>query len=662
MRRKLLLFICLLPFLQSWSQNPATVFSIPNRTITLPCGTSCASISAVVPDIRETNDYIVSSMPYLPFAWVTPGGIDVTTILGTTTIFDDRWSNPVNFPFCFWGNTFPSLIIGTNSAITFDVTRAGTGSGYSISNTTGSIPNTAYAPNMIFGPYHDIDIDYADASTNSKIEYRIEGTAPNRRLIASYSNIPYFSCTTTMFATHQMVLYESTGIIEVYIKDKPVCSGWNSGLAILGIQGTGSQALAAPGYNATVWGNSNMDTAFRFTPSGGVSRFKSAQLLVNGVVVTSADTTTAGVAAGSMNLNFNNVCPSADSTAYVMKLTYGLCNDPSQDVSFYDTVYIKKLTPTFNLSQVNSNCGGGGSITASVIGGSGTFQYSLNAGAFQSSNTFSNLNAGTYVVTIQNANNCSFSKSVTLTLTNNLTVNAQPSDTAICTGASFTPRVTSAGTAYVWGGPGTFSSATVAQPTITPQTNGSFIVSVTQGPCTRRDTINVTLFPGPQVDAGPDLTIINGDQVLLQATAGAGTYLWSPPAGLSASNILNPMASPSQNTVYTLTATTAQGCTSTDQMSITVLNCFNPQNAFTPNGDGINDVWMVNLRDCFTKSKVEVFNRYGGRVFESTAYKNDWDGRYKGKDLPDGTYYYVITLDLINGKKVYHKGNVTILR
>jgi gliding motility-associated-like protein len=553
-------------------------------------------------------------------------------------------------------------LIGTNSAITFDITRAGSGSGYSISNTTGSIPNTAYAPNMIFGPYHDIDIDYADASTNSKIEYRIEGTAPNRRLIASYSNIPYFSCGTSMFATHQMVLYESTGIIEVYIKDKPVCSTWNSGLAILGLQGTGSQAVTVPGYNATVWGSTGMDTAFRFTPSGGVTRFKSAQLLVNGNVVNTGDTSTAGAAPGSMNLNFGNVCPSADSTAYVLKLTYGRCNDVSQDVSFYDTIYVKKLTPTFTLSQVNSNCSGGCSISASVVGGSGVFQYSLNGGAFQTSNTFNNLPAGNYVVTIQNANNCSFSQSATLTLTNNLSVSALPTDTSICVGASFTPRVTSAGTAYVWNGPGTFSSATVAQPVITPSTNGSFIVSSTQGPCTRKDTINVTLFPGPQINAGPDLSVINGDFVQLQATAGAGTYLWTPPTGLSASNILNPMAGPNQTTTYTLTATSPQGCTSSDQVEVTVLNCFDPQNAFTPNGDGINDVWLVNLGACLVKAKVEVFNRYGAKVFESNEYKNNWDGTYKGKNLPDGTYYYVLTVELIGGKKIYYKGNVTILR
>ena len=665
MRRKALLFVFLLAFFNSWSQNPATVFTIPNRNITLPCGTTCTQITAVVPNIKQTDNYVMTSMPYLPFAYRTTAGVDVRTLI-PSTFYDDWWTQkiPITFPFCFYGITYPTLLIGTNSAITFDTTRAASGSGYAIALTGGGIPNANYAPSMIFGPYHDIDIDNP-GTANTKIEYRIEGTAPNRRFIASYNEVPYFSASCGgLLATHQMVLYEGTSIIEVYIKSKPSCTAWNNGYAILGIQDhTRTQAVFSSAYNGTVWGNSTMDTAFRFTPSGGTNRFKSAQLLVNGVVVGTGDTTSITGTPEKMNLTFNNVCPNADSTAYVLKLTYGRCNDASQDVSFYDTVRVKKLTPTFTLASINSNCTGGGSITATVTGGTGTFQYALNGGSFQASNVFNNLNAGTYVVTTQNpVSNCSFSQSVVLTLNNNLTIVAQPSDTSVCVGASFTPRITSAGTSYVWNGPGSFSSATAAQPVITPNTSGMFIVSATQGPCTRRDTINVIQLPAPAINAGPDITMINGDVVQIAATAGPGTYLWSPTAGLNPPNVLQPSASPSQTTTYTLTATSTQGCISKDEVKITVLNCVEPMDAFTPNGDGINDRWLVNLRACYTKAIVEVFNRYGNRVYRSENYQNDWDGRYEGKALPDGTYYYVITLDLINGKKTYVKGNVTILR
>ncbi len=204
-------------------QNPATTFTIQNRQIQLPCGTSCTSISAQVPHIKQTNDYVITRPAYVPFAYVTPGGINVTSLINGS-FYDDQWTSkvPITFPFCFYGITYPTLLIGTNSAITFDTTRANSNSGYSISSTAGSIPRTTYAPSMIFGPYHDIDID--EPSTNKRIEYRIEGVAPKRRLIVSYFEVPYFSSSCAgNLATHMMVLYESTGIVEVYIKDKPFC-------------------------------------------------------------------------------------------------------------------------------------------------------------------------------------------------------------------------------------------------------------------------------------------------------------------------------------------------------------------------------------------------------------------------------------------------------
>ena len=86
-------------------------------------------------------------------------------------------------------------------------------------------------------------------------------------------------------------------------------------------------------------------------------------------------------------------------------------------------------------------------------------------------------------------------------------------------------------------------------------------------------------------------------------------------------------------------------------------------NAFTPNGDGTNDRWLVtNGAGCTNLVKVRVFNRYGQEVYNNENYQNNWDGMYGGKPIPDGTYYYIIDFRLINGKSVIVKGDVTILR
>jgi hypothetical protein len=140
-----------------------------------------------------------------------------------------------------------------------------------------------------------------------RIEWRIEGSAPKRRFIASYNNIPMYSCT-DQSATYQMVIYESTGVLEVYVQDKPVCVAWNGGLAILGIQNFNRNKAAFPaGKNATQWGSQGINEAYRFLPAEGPSLFKKAELLSNNNVVAQADT--ASGADGELNLSFGNVCP-----------------------------------------------------------------------------------------------------------------------------------------------------------------------------------------------------------------------------------------------------------------------------------------------------------------------------------------------------------------
>ncbi|MBL7709272.1 MAG: gliding motility-associated C-terminal domain-containing protein [Chitinophagaceae bacterium] len=661
MRKQILLLLGVMAGFTAFSQNPATTFTIANRNITLPCGTSCTSINAKIPHIKQTTGYVVTNPAYVPFAYTTPTGTVVSSIY-----VDDTWSQAISlpFPFCFYGNNFNSLLMGSNSAITFDVSRAGSGSGYSISATTGAIPNTAYAPNMIFGPYHDIDPGLSSA--NKKIEWRIEGTAPRRRFIASYNDMPYFgsSCTTPR-ATHQMVLYEATGIVEVYIKDKPFCTSWNSGLAILGMQNqTRTSAIAAAGKNATVWGTTAMDSCFRFIPSGSTSRLKSAQLVMNGTVVANADTST--FAAGVLDLNFPNVCPTADSTAYVIRATFGQCTDPAQDVVFTDTVFVKRTAaPTAAIVKTDATCTTAGSITVNATGGTTPYEYSINGGtSYQSSNVFNNLTAGTYNVNVRTVGStcASAAQQTTITLTDNLVLNAGNGST-ICLGQSFTPSVTSNATSYNWSPTTGVSNPSIANPVLAPTATTTYTVTATLGTCTKTGTVTVVVAPGATVNAGADAFIIAGDTYTLQGSGSAGTYLWTPSVGLSATNILKPVATPQATTTYTLNVTTPLGCIAADDVTITVVPyCIKPMEAFTPNGDGINDRWLITNGNCLKSATAQVFNRYGAKVFESNDYKNTWDGTYKGNPLPDGTYYYVISFELINSKKVSLKGSVTILR
>jgi gliding motility-associated-like protein len=192
---------------------------------------------------------------------------------------------------------------------------------------------------------------------------------------------------------------------------------------------------------------------------------------------------------------------------------------------------------------------------------------------------------------------------------------------------------------------------------------GAYAVSLTvisTGGCQAiySDTVNVF---APLLEAGKDQLILEGGQVRLNIeTSGNGlTYRWTPATGLDRDDVPNPVASPVETTDYTITVTTTEGCIITDRLTIGVVKNFIVHNTFTPNGDGINDVWAIDNLDTNPNAHVNVFNRYGEKLFTSIGYSSPWDGRFRGAELPVGTYFYVI--DPRNGQPV-KTGSVTILR
>ncbi|RYE20742.1 MAG: gliding motility-associated C-terminal domain-containing protein, partial [Sphingobacteriales bacterium] len=184
--------------------------------------------------------------------------------------------------------------------------------------------------------------------------------------------------------------------------------------------------------------------------------------------------------------------------------------------------------------------------------------------------------------------------------------------------------------------------------------------------CTRAETVVATFTQPFTVSAGPDASIFSGDEVQLFGVASepVASVLWSPATGLSSTTTLNTVAKPTATTVYTLTATSLQGCTASDNVQVTIIPyCVKVKNAFTPNGDGNNDLWQVyDDYGCLKNISLHVFNRYGKKVFESRDYRNNWNGTFEGKPVPDGTYYAVLNFTLITGRVVTVKSDVTVLR
>ncbi|MEZ4757390.1 MAG: gliding motility-associated C-terminal domain-containing protein [Flavobacteriales bacterium] len=161
-------------------------------------------------------------------------------------------------------------------------------------------------------------------------------------------------------------------------------------------------------------------------------------------------------------------------------------------------------------------------------------------------------------------------------------------------------------------------------------------------------------------DAGPNVTIGQGESTQLEATGGVG-YSWSPTSGLSGSSIPDPVASPSATTIYEVT-TTVDGCVFTDQVVVEVLRLIQPPNTFTPNGDGKNDLWQIPGIADYPGAVVNIHDRWGQRVYASNGYREPWDGTNGGRTLPDGTYYYHIQLSQAGSGSTPYTGFVSIIR
>ena len=196
-------------------------------------------------------------------------------------------------------------------------------------------------------------------------------------------------------------------------------------------------------------------------------------------------------------------------------------------------------------------------------------------------------------------------------------------------------------------------------------TTDFYVTGIDQDGCL--DTIKATVIVNPDaiLDAGDTHTIYPGESAQLYADGNCSFYTWSPPFGLSATNIKNPMASPSVSTRYFVTARTEGGCVMTDSVDVLVSpeSILELPNAFSPGaGTSLNDELRILVRGIVSLNSFKVFNRWGEEVFSTTDITKGWNGQYKGKPQPVGAYVYVIDAVSQSGKRFYKQGNVTLFR
>lgn len=587
MRFKKILFFSLFIF---WAANIVLAQScvptnINGTNINLLCNQVCTTLVFKVPHLKSTDDYTVSAIPYAAFPYNNASGVELTS-----TYTDDKFSPVINLPFtfCFYGANYTSCVVGSNGIITFDISNAGFGNSWPLTTSGGSgtpvpIPyalgtqnstfSTYYPKASIMGAYHDIDPSASPLPTR-RIEYNIIGTAPCRKFIVSYLDIKMFSCT-SMICTEQMVINESTGLIEVYILNKPLCTSWNQGLAILGIQDfTRLKAVAAPGKNCTAWSESN--TGYRFTPSGSTSRFVSSQLydITGTTLIATADTLT--TTAGLLDLSFPNICAPAGATQYIVRTTFAACENPTNLLVSNDTITLNRTNSLGATNTVtHTACGApNGTITVNVPSGVGTspFTYTLDGGAPvvtpALTYTFTNVAAGNHTVTVTDASSgCTSTLNLTVNLISNITANTTSAATA-CSGINngtitVTPTNGSAPFSYTLDGGAPVSGGSPY--TFTGLAAGTHTILIQDASGCVSNTISITVATGAGVTATSTSTStscsgVNDGTITVTASAGTAPFMYQLGAApFQPSNVFTGLAPGT----YTITVRDNAGCTRT---------------------------------------------------------------------------------------------------
>ncbi len=304
-----------------------------------------------------------------------------------------------------------------------------------------------------------------------------------------------------------------------------------------------------------------------------------------------------------------------------------------------------------------------GSIVITANGGSPAYIYSVDGGlSWQANADFNNLLAGSYNIMLKDVNSCTVDSVILLESKYKVIAEAGP-DQSICPGEG-TNLQGSGGSSYQWLPTSGLSDPSIAIPFASPTETSTYYLTASEGVCSDIDSVKLIVFEVPQVDAGMDTTIYKGSTIRLEASHGFDSYLWVPLNGLVSSNSERLVdAMPEITSFYKVVATTADGCISTDSLVISVIENFVIPSGFTPNGDQWNNTWVIENAWLFPDIIVRIVDRWGHEIFYSKGYGNgiEWDGTNNGKELPIGTYYYVIILN-DGGNTPPITGPVTIIR
>ncbi len=279
----------------------------------------------------------------------------------------------------------------------------------------------------------------------------------------------------------------------------------------------------------------------------------------------------------------------------------------------------------------------------------------------------------TYTVVGKDAHGCTNTDTITVRLRYKTVTEVKPVSKEICSGDTVAIAATGGQSFYQWSPPDSLGSPTSGNTIAYPVSSQHYmLISRYAGCLPDTDYVDIVVHPTPTVKASAGQTIMAGTPIRLEASA-TGTiaeWLWTPSDGLFTPTMAGTDAFPKGSTTYRITVKTEFGCLATDTVRIMVF-CDNSQvylpNTFTPDGNGVNDVFYPRGRGLSNIARFRIYNRWGELVFERANIAvddkaNGWDGKKAGHILSPDIYVYTIEATCDTGEPLKWQGDVMLLR
>ena len=437
---------------------------------------------------------------------------------------------------------------------------------------------------------------------------------------------------------------------------------WSGGQTTSAISG-----IPAGNYSVTVTdanGCTRTSTLSVTQPSAITSSTAQTAVLCNGGSTGSASVTAGGGTPG-YTYSWSNG-QSASAISAVAAGNYSVTITDANGCSGTNTIAITQPAALISSTSQAAILCNGGTANASVNAAGGTLGYSYNWSSGQTTSA-ATLGNGSYTVTITDANGCTTTNTITLTQPAVLGLQVSGND-SLCAGDTVSLTATPVGGTpaytYIWT-PGPLNGQTISV-NPTSSTTYSVITTDANGCTSITQVFSLSILPNPTALFD---TVSNGQFGSIfqfnDLSTGGSSWYWDFGDG-STSTLQNPVNTFPGAGTYTVTQIVYNqfGCPDTFRIVLDFEDGIIIPNVFTPDGDGTNDVWYIPSSGLRTYH-VDIFDRWGLKVFESTADQIRWDGRSAaGQLLSDGTYFYTLTavLSSFQGDKDYStKGHITLL-